>query len=250
MAEKDDFRIIERMKFIDAENPGDLVMLVLPGGGYENLADHEGEPVARWLAGLGYSSAVLSYSLRQQAVMPRPLEEAVAAIRALCQRNPGKLVGVIGFSAGAHLAALTAHADAYLEAADAVPDLIMLGYPLISLVAKEFEPVIEATLGAIPSLEDLAHWSPISKVDEATPPTFTWANCDDDVTRVADHALPYAQALSLAGVAHELHLFDQGGHGVGLAEGAPCAEWVPLAEAWLDRTVRGLLATRQAESVG
>lgn len=240
--------ISSRLEWFDADNQGDLVMLVIPGGGYTKYAENVTTPVAEWFKGLGYSSAVLRYSLGDDAVMPRPLEETVAAIRAMGKKYPGKLIGVIGFSSGGHMAGLAAHADTYLDAADAVPDLVMIGYPLLTIEGDAYDRFAQIVLRGDVTPERKAFWTPINQVDEATPPHFCWACTDDDVVAVADNALPYAQAMTLKGVAHELHLFEQGGHGLGLAEGHPAGAWVALAEAWLTRTVRGLIATRQAES--
>nr|WP_182114338.1 MULTISPECIES: alpha/beta hydrolase [unclassified Actinotalea] len=205
-------------------------MLVLPGGGYRHHAAHEAEPVGHWLAGLGVHAVVLRYPVAP-ARHPAPLEAAVRALAWIreasgpLQVDPGR-VGVLGFSAGGHLAAtLCGQPDP--------PDLAVLAYPVISFLDEPHEGSVAALLGPDADAEARAAHSADRHVSARTPPAFVWHTADDASVPVG-HPLRYCGALAAHAVPFELHVFPEGRHGLGLATEAPhVARWTSLCETWL-----------------
>ena len=218
-------------------------VLVLPGGGYARQADHEAEPVAEWLSALGIHAFVLRYRVAPER-HPAPLEDAKEAMLHIrggdhgLAVDPGR-VGVLGFSAGGHLAATlsTARAtgSAHLDVPAAVPDLTVLCYPVVSYTQSVHQGSVDNLLGDAPSSDLLAELSAERHVTAATPPAFVWHTADDAAVPVS-HSLGYAGALMSAGVPAELHVFPHGRHGLGLAseERGP-DRWTDLCARWLDR---------------
>jgi len=218
-------------------------VLVLPGGGYAKTADHEGEPVARWLASLGIHAFVLKYRVAPER-HPAPLLDAKQAM--LWIRGGGHglnvdpaRVGVLGFSAGGHLAATLSvqvpTGDPALDGAGAVPALSVLCYPVISFLDSVHQGSVDNLAGAGAAPEILRELSTELQVTTATPPAFLWHTADDQPVPVA-HSLAYAGALSRVGVPVELHVFPSGIHGIGMAHGTPGADqWPALCAAWLQR---------------
>lgn len=210
-----------------------VAALVFPGGGYRRLSmDLEGSEICDWLTGAGMTCVLLKYRVPDSGPYPKSaaaLEDAQRALGVVRSRaaewhvDPGK-IGVIGFSAGAHLAAaLSTHFDARLyqaqDAADQVscrPDFAMVIYPGYTAASRQ----------ALTPNPDL-------KVTAQTPRTFL-VQTEDDTTAHVESSLAYYVALKNAGVPAEMHLFAQGGHGYGLRNtGLPVAEWPHLAETWL-----------------
>jgi len=223
-------------------------VVVCPGGGYQALADHEGKPIAEWLNGLGITAVVLRYRLGPTYHHPAMLEDAGRAIR--MTRSNAKLwkidparVAILGFSAGGHLASTAGtHFDpGRPDATDPVarqssrPDRMILLYPVISMK----EPMTHAgskrnLLGANPSPELVESLSNETQVKADTPPTFI-AQTDADTVVPAENSLLFTLALRAAKVPVELHLFEQGRHGLGLGrDGLPFSEWPQLCARWLD----------------
>lgn len=211
-------------------------ILVLPGGGYHHLARHEGEPVAQWLNSLGIHAGVLKY--RTQDIDPasliRDVEDALAWVREAPKEwnvRRGQ-IGLIGFSAGGHLAAITA----VTAAAARKPNLLLLGYPVITFE----EPYAHAgsrlkLLGIQPPEADLIANSADRQVDSATPPAFIWTTANDASVPV-ENSLKFAAALSGSGIPFELHIFEQGRHGLGLSAGnEDCRQWLQLCSRWLEK---------------
>ena len=218
-------------------------VLVLPGGGYARQADHEAEPVAEWLASLGIHAFVLRYRVAPDR-HPAPLTDAKEAMLHIRSGghglavDPGR-VGVLGFSAGGHLAATLSTAVstgvADLDVAAAIPDLAVLCYPVVSYTQNVHQGCVDNLLGGSPSPELLAGLSAERRVSAETPPAFLWHTADDEAVPVS-HSLAYAQALVNAGVPAELHVFPHGRHGIGLGTGVPGADhWPALCAAWLER---------------
>ncbi|MNI63967.1 Acetylxylan esterase precursor [compost metagenome] len=139
-------------------------------------------------------------------------------------------MGLIGFSAGGHLAAITA------VTAQAKPDLLLLGYPVITFE----EPFAHAgsrrnLLGENPSGANILAHSADRQAGSGTPPSFIWATADDASVPV-ENSLKFAAALSAAGIPFELHIFEEGRHGLGLSAGnTECRQWLRLCETWLDK---------------
>jgi len=229
-------------------------VVVCPGGGYGMLAvEHEGKQIAEWLNTMGIAAFVLKYRLGPRYHHPIELGDAQRAIRLLrlhadeWHLAPDR-IGIIGFSAGGHLAAsLSTHFDSgNADAADMVdragsrPDFAILAYPVISMT----EPWTHAgsrknLLGDQPDPEVAKNLSLETAVTPRTPPTFIFQT-NADTTVPAENAVYYFLALRKAGVPAELHLFENGRHGVGLAMDDPAlSEWPALLANWL--RARGLL---------
>ncbi|WP_461171639.1 alpha/beta hydrolase [Arthrobacter sp. Z1-9] len=218
-------------------------VLVLPGGGYARQADHEAEPVADWLAGLGIHAFVLRYRVAPDR-HPAPLEDAKQAMLHIRDGAhglavDGERVGVLGFSAGGHLAATLSTAvatgSADLDVPAAVPDLTVLCYPVVSYTRDVHQGSVENLLGDAPPSDILAELSAEQQVTRETPPAFLWHTADDAAVPVS-HSLGYAGALLSAGVPAELHVFPHGRHGLGLADGEPGPDqWSSLCAGWLGR---------------
>ncbi|MCU1425079.1 MAG: putative lipase/esterase [Microbacteriaceae bacterium] len=216
------------------------LVLVLPGGGYVRHADHEGTAILDWLAGLGLNALMLHYPVapaRHPAALLRA-QEVISAVRSgaldLGPTVDRSMVGVIGFSAGGHLAAelSTAVASVGDDSAPRV-DLAVLGYPVISMVHEPHTGSLESLVGAdsAPDLRRLL--SQELRVTADTPPTFLWHTTEDDAVPVS-HSLRYASALAEHDVPFELHVFERGGHGTGLGRGkGPLEAWPELCAAWL-----------------
>jgi acetyl esterase/lipase len=218
-------------------------VLVLPGGGYARQADHEAEPVADWLAGLGIHAFVLRYRVAPDR-HPAPLEDAKQAMLHIRDGAHGlavdrERVGVLGFSAGGHLAATLSTAvatgSADLDVPRAVPDLTVLCYPVVSYTREVHQGSVDNLLGEAPPSDILAELSAEQQVTGETPPAFLWHTADDAAVPVS-HSLGYAGALLSAGVPAELHVFPHGRHGLGLADGEPGPDqWSLLCAGWLGR---------------
>jgi acetyl esterase/lipase len=206
------------------------VIIVLPGGGYHTLAPHEGEPVAEWLRGLGWEARVVLYPVSTRHPGPlRVVQEAIAAARA----EGATSVGVLGFSAGGHLAG---HAALTPDASDdARPDFAVLCYPVVSMVQPTHAGSRAELLGD-DAPDDLRRATSLELlVTPESPPVFLWSTAEDVSVPVDEHTYPLAAALATAGVPHEVHVFENGPHGLGLAEGYPAAAWTQLAATWLER---------------
>lgn len=235
----------------EGTSPDAPAVLILPGGGYAGLADHEAEPVAHWLASLGMHAFVLRYSVSPNR-HPQPLLDAKAAMAWIrtgghgLRVSPGR-VAVLGFSAGGHLAATLSTGvpteDAALDVPANIPDLSILCYPVISFTADVHQGSINNLVGpaeesdngyANPVREELLHQlSAELNVSASTPPAFLWHTADDVAVPV-ENSLAYTGALRRAGVAVELHVFPHGRHGLGLAQDTPgVSQWTSLCAAWL-----------------
>jgi acetyl esterase/lipase len=218
-------------------------ILVLPGGSYSGQAGHEAEPVAEWLASLGIHAYVLRYRVSPHR-HPAPLEDAKAALLRIRGGShglavDGTRVGVLGFSAGGHLAATLSTAAATgngeLDVQAAVPDLTVLCYPVVSYREAVHQESVDNLLGESPSDELLEEVSADLHVTGSTPPAFVWHTADDAAVPL-HHSLAYAAALVRAGVPAELHVFPHGRHGLGLAPEDPGPDqWPSLCAHWLAR---------------
>ncbi|WP_165219470.1 alpha/beta hydrolase [Aquisphaera insulae] len=231
-------------------------MLICPGGGYGFLAtDHEGKQVAAWLNSIGIAGVVLKSRLAPKYHHPAPLDDARRAIRTIRLRSkewgldPGR-VGVIGFSAGGHLASslATHYREANPVPGDAIngfterPDVAILVYPVINMNADiTHRGSVENLLGKSPKPEDLDLLSNETQVNAKTPPTFL-AHTQADTAVPVENSLAFAMALRKHKVPFELHVFEKGQHGLGLGKGAPefgvkgeptFQAWPDLCAAWL-----------------
>ena len=233
-------------------------ILVCPGGGYFNCSDREAEPIALRFAAMGYHAFVLRYStyceggsfpdlskplpVRERDLHPAPLRDIGKAMRLICENAERWLVdperiAVCGFSAGGHNAAMyaTRWQD---DPENPRPAAAILGYPLTDYVIKpELEKRMDPAANSFhrasdtaflgtpdPSPEQREDVSPARHVTRDTPPTFLWATSADELVPV-QHSLQMAMALSDAGIPYELHIFEQGPHGLGLADQSTAAAW-------------------------
>ncbi|HXA52422.1 MAG TPA: alpha/beta hydrolase [Candidatus Acidoferrum sp.] len=228
-------------------------VVVCPGGGYQHLSmEKEGSDIARWLNSLGVSAFVLQYRLGPKYHHPIELGDAQRAIRtvrakAADYRIAPDRVGIMGFSAGGHLASSAGtHFDAgNPSAADPIdrmgsrPDFLILGYPVISFVAYTHQGSKTALLGANPDLQLVETMSSELAVTAQTPPTFLFHTSTDATVPVENSVLFY-MALRKAGVPAEMHIYERGPHGVGLAPtDEALSSWPARLADWL--RVRGLL---------
>ena len=232
-------------------------VIVCPGGSYMALAsNHEGRQVANWLNSLGIAAFVLKYRLGPRYHHPIELGDAQRAIRLVRAHAteygiaPDRL-GVMGFSAGGHLAAtMGTHFDNgnatdpdAIQRAGSRPDFLVLGYPVISFTTPyTHQGSLHNLLGDNPDSKLMQSLSNELQVTAQTPPTFLFHTTEDKTVPVENSVLFYL-ALRKAGVAAEMHIFERGPHGVGLALRDPAlAMWPELLANWL--RMRGLLAAK------
>lgn len=224
---EDDILRIQQMpvptlqKFPVVKSPKGKVVIVCPGGGYQILAvNHEGTEIAQWLNALGYTAYVLRYRVPDNR--EGALQDVQRAIRIARAENPGKQVGVMGFSAGASLTARAAtrfQAPSYTatdetDTQSARPDFAALIYPAYMDEGEHHTLTPELT------------------ITEQTPPFFVFQTADD---HYGNSALVISQALRNHKIPVQLHIYEKGGHGYGLranlAEAA--SKWPKLMEEWL-----------------
>ena len=223
-------------------------IVIFPGGGYQHLSmAHEGSEIANWLAGLGVTTFVVKYRLGPRYHHPTMLTDAQRAIRIARSRaaewgvDPNRL-GVIGFSAGGHLASTTGtHFDAGapsssdpIERASSRPDFEILLYPVITMRDSVAHAGSRLNLiGKDPSPELVRLLSNETQVTPQTPPTFLVHTVDDRTVSV-ENSLLFYRALHAAGVSAEMHIYEHGPHGFGLATNNPVlSSWTMLCENWM-----------------
>ena len=241
--------------FLPSEKPvGVTGVIVCPGGGYQNLANnHEGRQVANWLNSLGIAAFVLKYRLGPRYHHPIELGDAQRAIR-MVRSDAAKYgvapdrIGILGFSAGGHLASTAGtHFDAGkssdpdpIERVSSRPDFLVLGYPVISFTTPyTHQGSRKNLLGDNPDPQVTENLSNELQVTPQTPPTFLF-HTNEDKGVPAENSVLFYLALRKAGVPAEIHIFEKGPHGVGLALGDPALSmWPPLLANWF--RVRGLL---------
>jgi acetyl esterase/lipase len=203
-------------------------VIVLPGGGYAVHAPHEAEPVARWLAEIGVQASVFRYPLNVR--YPVPLN----ALRAeISRRRAGgaQRIGLMGFSAGGHLAGLAALVPG--AAPDQMVDFAVLGYSITSMETETYRPARMILLGQDASAQLRRSTSLDSLVTPNSPPFFIWHTAEDPYVP-PEHTYLLASALAASKVPHAVHVFAHGPHSLGLARGAgQTAIWTTLADAWI-----------------
>jgi acetyl esterase/lipase len=225
-------------------------VVVFPGGGYGRLAlDHEGRQVAEWLTSLGVTAFVVQYRLGPRYRHPTMLTDAQRAVRTVRARaaewgvHPTR-VGVLGFSAGGHLASSAgtlfdgprAGSRDPVDAVSARPDFMVLVYPVITMDDEHtHRGSRQNLLGPEPEPALRDRLSTEKQVRADTPPTFLVHTTDDAGVPVENSVLFYLAARR-AGVPVEMHLFQTGPHGFGLAPTNPqLSRWPGLAAAWMAR---------------
>ena len=210
----------------------DTHMIVLPGGGYAQHAPHEAEPVARWLGQIGVQASVFRYPLNVRH--PAPLDALRAEIRQ--RRAEGaQRIGLIGFSAGGHLAGLAALAPG--AGPNERADFAVLGYAITSMETESYRPSQLILLGEDASPQLRRSTSLDALVTPEAPPFFIWHTAEDPYV-LPEHTYLLASALAANQVPHAVHMFAHGPHSLGLAQGAGEPEiWTALAEPWIHEQV-------------
>lgn len=220
----------------DKDKATGAALVICPGGGYAGLAAHEGKDYARFLNEYGIAGFVLKYRLGSGGYRhPAMLQDAARAVRTVRARaaewdlDP-KRIGIMGSSAGGHLAStLLTHFDAgNPNDADAVerqssrPDLGILCYAVITMGEFTHQGSKNNLLGKDPAPELVRNLSNELQVTKDTPPCFIWHTWEDPAVPV-ENSLQFAAALRKAGVPFDLHIYQKGGHGLGLGT----REWDP-----------------------
>jgi acetyl esterase/lipase len=234
--------------YLPAENPTKTAVVIAPGGGYQHLSMvKEGSDVAAWLNARGVAAFVLKYRLGMKYHSPVELGDAQRAIRmvragAAQYGIAADHIGMWGFSAGGHL---TASAGTMFDAGNAAatdpieqqssrPDFLILAYPVITML----DPYVHKgsrlyLLGDAPTQAEEEAMSPELHVTAQTPPTFLFTTTDDHTVPVMNSVMFYS-ALVKAGVPVEMHIFQHGAHGSGLAPANPqLSVWPDLLIKWM-----------------
>jgi len=216
-----------------ADKANGAAVVVCPGGGYAGLAmDHEGRQVAEFFNGLGVTAFVLKYRTagkeRPGPLHPAPLADAQRAIRLARAKAADfgidpKRVGLMGFSAGGHLASTAGtHFDAGkpggdpIDAASCRPDFLILGYPVITMdEAVTHRGSRNNLIGPKPDPKLVEELSNEKQVTKDTPPTFIF-HTNEDTAVIPENAIRFYLACKKAGVPVELHMYEKGRHGVGI----------------------------------
>ena len=227
-----------------------MAVVVCPGGGYRGLAmDHEGRQIALWLNSQGIAAFVLKYRLGPRYRHPAMLQDAQRAIRTVRARASSlglapNRVGIWGFSAGGHLASTagTHFDDGNAGSADPIeragsrPDFMVLAYPVISFTTEYVHRGSRTNLlGDNPDPALIEKLSSEKQVTARTPPAFLFhTNADKDVP--PENSVLFYLALRRAGVPAEMHIYEEGPHGVGLAPfDAALSSWPARLADWLRR---------------
>lgn len=233
-------------------NANGQALLIFPGGGYQILAyDWEGTDIAKFLNGKGIAGIVVKYrlpsSVSQKDKHLVPLidaQRALRMVRSMAEElniDPAK-IGILGFSAGGHLAAtLGTHFDEKVyEAIDEIdkesarPDFMALGYPVITFGEMTHGGSKENLIGENPKPERVIHFSNEKQVSTDTPPTFLFHATDDKAVSV-ENSLLFYQALKDKGVSATMHIYPKGGHGFSLARNnMHLRTWTERLFEWLE----------------
>ncbi|WP_319502156.1 alpha/beta hydrolase [uncultured Draconibacterium sp.] len=234
-----------------AEKATGTTVVICPGGGYSGLAiRHEGLQVAQWFNSVGITAFVLTYRQPDDAIMEDksigPLQDGQRAIRLVRRHakewgiNPEK-IGIMGFSAGGHVAStISTHYNEKVytpvDSISARPDFSLLIYPVISMDSTITHWGSRVNLlGNNPSPEQVTHFSNELQVNAQTPPAFVVHSLDDDVVPV-QNSIEYALAMKKHHVPCELHIYESGGHGYGMAPGRSTQSmWPEACCKWLNQ---------------
>ncbi len=212
-------------------------IIVLPGGGYGHHADHEGEPVAQWLRSLDLTASVLHYPVLTRH--PGPID-AVRARVAELRADGVERLGILGFSAGGHLAGHAAMSrPGGPSATRSLVDAAILCYPVVSMQLPTHAGSRHTLLGRWAAPWTRRALSVDRMVTRDAPPTFLWHTAEDAAVPV-EHTYRLAAALAAHAVPHEVHVYPRGRHGLGLVAGVPdgeqagnAADWTAACARWL-----------------
>jgi acetyl esterase/lipase len=246
------------------------LILICPGGGYLRHAPHEGKDIAQFLNNQGYAAGVVHYTVKPKQHY-RPFQDIRRAMLLARQRvakafTEGKIlrhkIGLIGFSAGGHVAAtmgrnpaflinklaadpLQVQDDQLLSLYNPVPDVLVLGYPVISMTTfahmgsvKTLLSHDDKSVGLPDNLALREQFSHQLNVGPGFPPTFLFHTANDKAVPV-QNSISLSEACIKQGIPTELHLFPEGKHGIGLAQNFPSlAVWPSLMIAWLSSHIK------------
>jgi acetyl esterase/lipase len=221
-------------------------VVVCPGGGYRTLAmDHEGAQVATWLNSLGITAFVLKYRLGPKYHHPAEMSDVQKALRTVRARAAeygvaADKIGVLGFSAGGHLASTAATHFSTEDGVSSRPDFAVLVYPVISFTTEYVHKGSRLNLlGENPSEADMRLMSNELQVTKETPPTFL-VHTTEDKSVPSENSILFYLALRKAGVPAEMHIYEKGPHGFGLGSlDAVLSTWPGRLADWMRG--RGLL---------
>jgi acetyl esterase/lipase len=231
------------------EKSNGAAVMICPGGGYGALAfDHEGNAIAKWLNDNGIAGIILKYRLPSDQIMKDksvgPLQDAQEAMRVIRRhasewKIDPKRIGVIGFSAGGHLASTisTHYAEKVYDVKDDIsarPDFSLLIYPVVSMdTLITHRGSRNNLLGIKPDDDQVRRFSNELQITAETPPAFLVHSSDDDAVP-AMNSIGYYKGLQKNKIPAELHIFQKGGHGYGLAIGRGTeSSWPDLCITWL-----------------
>lgn len=232
------------------EQPNGTAVVVCPGGGYHHLAiNKEGFKIAEWLNTRGITAFVLKYRMPNDSISTNktiaPLQDAQRAMRYVRQNAKHwnldeNKIGVLGFSAGGHLASTlsTHYNDVVYESeyeVSARPDFSILVYPVISMKNGVTHQGSKMNLlGETPSNETVEFYSNETQITSETPKTIL-IHATDDKSVPVENSLQYYLALKQNKVPAELHIYENGGHGFGLGRGFTSDDWPKACETWLKK---------------
>jgi acetyl esterase/lipase len=237
-----------------AEKANGTAVVICPGGGYGHLAmDHEGHQIGQWLNSFGVAGFIVTYRHSRSGAgysHPAPIQDAQRAIQTVRSRagewgvDPNR-IGILGFSAGGHLAstAATHFNESFVDARDAIdrasrrPDFAVLVYPVITFTDPFTHAGSRANLlGPNPTPAMIEKFSNEKQVTPQTPPTFlfhTW----EDTAVPAENSLLFYTALRQAKVPAEMHIFLKSQHGIGLGKNSGAAgAWPGLCQKWMEES--------------
>lgn len=214
-------RIKEKMTGVRKLKPA---VIICPGGGYEEVCfSGEGTPVMHYMEAKGYRAFILRYRTGKDGVYPAPHDDLSLAVKYVREHaaeygvNPERIM-TMGFSAGGHLCA----SQAAISEKESRPDMVCLGYPVISFTEEPHEGSAQALTGGDSSLREFL--SADRMVLPGYPPAFVWTCADDDCVPPSN-AVRMAKALESAGIKHEFHIYPSGGHGCALAFSKEAYDW-------------------------
>lgn len=225
----------------EAKIKNNKAIIICPGGGYTCLAiDHEGHQFAKWLNTQGITAIVLKYRM-PNGHKEIPLEDLREAMRytrskavewGIVDENMETKVGVAGFSAGGHLAAI---ASTHYTSNEFRPDFTILFYPVITMGSNTHDGSRQNLLGQKPSANDILFYSTETRVDEQTPPAILLLS-DDDKLVSPQNSILYYNSLKENGVASAMYVFPEGDHGWGMRTDFKYhQEMLALLKMWLQQ---------------
>lgn len=231
-------------------------VVIFPGGGYYELAEHEAEPIARFYNSCGFNAFVVYYRVCKKH-FPEALSDAQRAIKLIKSRASEFRVDkerlfTVGFSAGGHLNGCLITMPDYsnindeLDGISARPSGAVFGYPLLKAEGVNGDNAYECLKSLVEQTKySLSDVDILSHVDESTPPCFVWHTVTDCTVNVG-HSLRFAEKLSEKGVSVELKVYGHGPHGLGLAlHYNDVSEWAGESVRWMNDTFLRLMTKKE-----